>query len=182
MASFGLTCPGATHRFEEDRRDATMTQRETSGDIRKEDSMTHEDAGHYAKKHPDGTVVRDDVVAAVKEKLLAGKMTCTDAHAIAAGLQVSPREVGVAIDLLEGKLEQCQLGLFGYGTRKKIVAPMSEVRPELEKAIRDAVVDGRLSCAACWQVAAQFGLPKMKLSAACERLGIKISSCQLGAF
>jgi len=45
-----------------------------------------------------------------------------------------------------------------------------------------AMVDERLPCAAAWDIAAQAGISKMALSAACEALGIKIKPCQLGAF
>jgi len=52
----------------------------------------------------------------------------------------------------------------------------------LERAIREAVTDGRLSCDASWKIAKEFKMAKIRVSAACEKLGIKISHCQLGAF
>jgi len=42
--------------------------------------------------------------------------------------------------------------------------------------------DGRLPCAAVFQIAADFKLAKIRVSSACEKLKIKISACQLGAF
>jgi hypothetical protein len=42
--------------------------------------------------------------------------------------------------------------------------------------------DDRLPCAAAFQIAADFKLAKIRISSACEKLKIKISACQLGAF
>ena len=74
------------------------------------------------------------------------------------------------------------MGLFGYSPKKKIVQPAKEIAPDLKQAINDALSDGRLPCAAAWAIAKQINLPRMKVSAACEALKIKIKPCQLGAF
>ena len=82
--------------------------------------MTHEDAGHYAAKHPEEKI--DPAIAdaiAVKEK--EGRVTCAAAHAIAKKLNRSPQVVGINIDLLEKRIRRCQLGLFGYGKQGDIV-------------------------------------------------------------
>jgi len=42
--------------------------------------------------------------------------------------------------------------------------------------------DGRLPCAAAFRIAADFKLAKIRVSSAFEKLKIKISACQLGAF
>jgi hypothetical protein len=83
---------------------------------------------------------------------------------------------------LGAKVVKCQLGLYGYKPNKRIVKPAEAVSPDLEKAVRDALQNGRLPCAAAWEVAERLGLRKMEVSAACETLGIKISACQLGSF
>ncbi len=54
--------------------------------------------------------------------------------------------------------------------------------PELEKEIRSRLSNGRLPCAAAWEIAAERKIPRMKVSSACEALKIKIKPCQLGAF
>ncbi|MBN2282475.1 MAG: hypothetical protein JXO48_01155 [Deltaproteobacteria bacterium] len=144
--------------------------------------MTHEDSGNYSGKHPEGTEV-DPVVA---EKLLAvakeGGVGCAAAHAIAGECGREPGVVGRTIDLLELKIQRCQLGLFGYLPKHRIVEAAASVEPELENAIRVALQAGKLTCAASWDIARRFSLPKMAVSSACEKLGIKISTCQLGAF
>ncbi|MBW2650282.1 MAG: hypothetical protein JRC66_04570, partial [Deltaproteobacteria bacterium] len=95
--------------------------------------MTHEDAGHYAAKHAAGTRTDPGVEEAVRDKIKDGHITCASAHKIALDLEVTPAEVGVAVDLMEARLSRCQLGLFGYTPDRRIVKPANEVSPELEK-------------------------------------------------
>jgi len=104
------------------------------------------------------------------------------AHKIAGDLDIVPIEVGTAIDLLEYRIIRCQLGLFGYDPKTKIVKPAGEVSPELKKAIHENMKNNRLSCLSCWKIAKQLNLRKMAVSAACETLEIKLYKCQLGAF
>ncbi len=144
--------------------------------------MTHEDAGHYAAKHPKGTKYDPQISEALKKKISDGRITCTAVHKIAENLNVSPDEVGKAADLLEVRLSKCQLGLFGYGKQKKIINPAEKISQELEKVIKESTVDGRISCAACWKAAEKTICSKLDVSEACETIKVKISSCQIGAF
>jgi hypothetical protein len=109
-------------------------------------------------------------------------ITCADAEIIADALRVTMRDVGLAVDMMEIRISKCQLGLFGYSPEKMIVKPADGVSEVLEKSIRKALLNGRLPCAAAWNIATQFGIPKMEVSAACEALKIKVKPCQLGAF
>ncbi len=144
--------------------------------------MTHEDAGHYAAKHPDKKI-DPQIAEAVAAKEKDGRVSCAAAHAIAEKLSVFPSTVGTNIDLLEKRIAGCQLGLFGHGSKlAKKVKPATQVSGELEKAIRQAMENDRITCKAVWQVAEKMGLAKLELAAACEALEIKIKSCQLGAF
>ena len=59
---------------------------------------------------------------------------------------------------------------------------MENVPDDLEDAIREKLINGKLNCASAWEVAKKLNIPKMHVSSACEKLGIKIKSCQLGAF
>jgi len=144
--------------------------------------MTHEDAGHYAAKHPPGTSPDPVIAEAVLARDEDGLVTCSNAHRIARDLGISPAVVGTTIDLLEKRIAQCQLGLFGYSPQRKILQPADSVAPELAEALNRLAVDGRISCKNCWDTAAAFGMPRMAAAAACERLGLKIRPCQLGAF
>lgn len=144
--------------------------------------MAHEDAGHYAAKHPQGAELNLAIAADIERKARKNALSCAAAHAIAEATGAAPAEVGRNLDLMEVRLSKCQLGLFGYTPNKKIVTPAESVAPELEAAITAAAVDGRLSCESAWQVAAAQGLKRLELSAACEALGLKVKPCQLGAF
>lgn len=144
--------------------------------------MTHDDAGRYAAKHADKTV--DPAIAqAIADKTKDDRITCAAAHAIARKLTRPPQLVGVNIDLMEKRIRRCQLGLFGYGLKKKkAVKAAAMVAPTLRQAIRNAMSGDRIACRAAWDVAAQMRLTKLEVAAACEALQVKISRCQLGAF
>jgi len=90
--------------------------------------------------------------------------------------------VGQAADLVELRLVKCQLGLFGYRPEKKIVKPAASVGPDLEEAILAGLVNERLPCKTAWDISEQLGIQKMKVSAACDAMDVKIKQCQLGAF
>jgi hypothetical protein len=85
-------------------------------------------------------------------------------------------------DALGIRLYHCQLGLFGYDGEERIVHPAEELSSELEQAIREGLVVGRLPCAVAWAIANRFDLPKTHVANAAERLEIHIGQCQLGAF
>ena len=144
--------------------------------------MTYQDRGHYSKKHPAHRKVDEKIASAVKEHTSEGEISCASAFRVVKNLEVEPSEVGFTIDVLEITIVKCQLGLYGYRPQKKIVKPAETVSSDLEEAIRNALVNGRLPCSASWEIAERFGLAKMAVSSACEALEIKVTPCQLGAF
>lgn len=144
--------------------------------------MAHEDAGHYAAKHPGGKIDKS-LADAIAGKEKEGRITCVAAHAIAKKQACSPKVVGMNIDLLEKRIRRCQLGLFGYGLKKKkAVKPAAMVTKTLKTAIRKVMVGNSITCQATWELAKTMGLTKLEVSSACEAMKIKISTCQLGAF
>ncbi len=74
------------------------------------------------------------------------------------------------------------MGLFGYKPEKKVVKPAESVSEEMKKEIAAHLKEGKLTCADAWAIAKKLKVSKMDVSAACETMGIKITSCQLGAF
>ena len=144
--------------------------------------MTHEDSGHYARKHDPDRKVNPEIAEAVRQRAINGEIPCAVAHKVAGDLKITPAEVGFTADLLEMCIVKCQLGLYGYLPEKRIVKPAETVSQDLEEAIRESLDNGKLSCEAAWHIAKRFGTGKMQVSSACEALKIKISSCQLGAF
>ena len=79
------------------------------------------------------------------------------------------------------KITVCQLGLFGYPEGKKIPV-CDKVSEKLEDIIYDNLDSGKLPCAAAWSIAEKMKMKKPDVAAACEKFGIKINKCQLGAF
>lgn len=145
--------------------------------------MAHEDAGHYAAKHPGEKIDRTIAEAIAAKEKKEGSITCVAAHAIAKKCGCPPESVGMNIDLLEKRIRRCQLGLFGYGTkRSKVVKPAAMVTKNLQHAIRGVMDENRISCRAAWDLAKKMGLTRMEMASACEAMGAKISNCQLGAF
>jgi hypothetical protein len=144
--------------------------------------MTDQNEGNFAKKHRPGAKASPEIEAALRREASNKELPCAVAFKLASDLNVQPEEVGHAADLLEMRLTKCQLGLFGYQPAKRIVKPAEHVSGDLEKAIRESLTDGRLPCVRAWDIAKELGLRKMEVSSACQAFGIKISSCQIGAF
>lgn len=145
--------------------------------------MTHDDKGHYAAKHPPNTKVAPPVEKAVKEALEKQNITCHAAHKIAEALNISPKQIGIAIDLQESRIRKCQLGLFGYETPKKKMVKSAEIAaPQVKAAIELALVNDRLACIKAWEIAASQGISRLAVANVCESLQIRINQCQLGAF
>jgi len=143
--------------------------------------MTHEDAGHYAKKHQNKKI--DETIAVVlKNKAKNGKITCASVHAAAKELGIPPRETGIQADLLELKLTKCSLGLFGYEPEWNILQKDLTISEELDNAINNAAENKRITCSACWKIAEELKIKKTDVASACEKKGLKIKQCQLGAF
>ncbi len=143
--------------------------------------MTHEDAGHYAKKHP-GAELEEKIALRLRGKIANNSITCAEAHRIAGDLNEAPADVGTAVDLLEARIKKCQLGLFGYEKKKITTRPVDSISSEIRQSIEKALVDGRLPCAAAWRISENYKVAKIEIAAVCEKIKIKICSCQLGAF
>jgi hypothetical protein len=125
---------------------------------------------------------RDEIGEALQAQASDGEISCAQAFAIAGELGARPLELGQVADDVGVRFVRCQLGLYGYGQQKSIVEPAASVPPEVEQALREGLVLGRLPCAVAWAIASRFAMPKLHVSAAAERLGIRIAQCQLGGF
>jgi hypothetical protein len=127
-------------------------------------------------------MMKDKIADAVQERAREGKLSCGAAFRIAEELAVNPLKIGEMADALGLRLYHCQLGLFGYDGEERIIHAAEELSPELEQAIREGLIVGRLPCAVAWAIANRFDLPKTHVANAAERLEIRIGQCQLGAF
>ena len=54
--------------------------------------------------------------------------------------------------------------------------------PRLEDAVRAALKGGYLSCPAAWKIAKNYDVPKVIIGIIADRIGIRITDCQLGCF
>lgn len=126
--------------------------------------------------------VPPQLAAAIKAAAKHGTLFCAAAFDIAASHAAPPALVGAALDADKIRITHCQLGLFGYGEKKKVVAPADTIAVDLRRAIESHLADGSLTCAAAWEIAESLSLSKIEVAAACEAMKIKIRCCQLGAF
>ena len=94
----------------------------------------------------------------------------------------SPKQIGTQADLLELRITQCQLGLFGHAKGKKNFNPDTHMTQELKDRILECQSDGTIACSTCWELAKEFKLSKLDMGSACEQLEIRIKPCQLGVF
>ncbi len=53
---------------------------------------------------------------------------------------------------------------------------------ELEKKIQASLVNGKLPCATAFQIAKELKVSTKEVGDTCNKLSIKIRSCQLGCF
>lgn len=143
--------------------------------------MAHQDRGHYADKHPEKTV---DPVILKKLREISEKslLRCASAHKAAKSLGVSPKKIGIQADLMELRIVECQLGLFGYAPEQKRIDPGIGISDKLWAAIENKSADGRLSCRECWDLAGEWKISRLDMGSACEKINIRIKPCQLGAF
>jgi hypothetical protein len=144
--------------------------------------MTHADKGKYFQKHAGETEVGEDLQQEIRAHAKDNNISCAAAEKISQKLNKTMGDVGVAIDMLNVNINGCQLGLFGYPGKKKLVQAAESVLPDLESAIKAALVSNRLSCRKAWDIAGKLAIKRMEVCAACEKMQIKVKPCQLGAF
>ncbi|MEN6374373.1 MAG: hypothetical protein ABFD75_06250 [Smithella sp.] len=145
--------------------------------------MSRKKGESFASKHAGkGVKIDEEISAAIQSKAKNGEISCSNAMDIARKLNKGIDVVGVNIDLAELHINKCQLGLFGYTPESRIVKAASSVSPELEESMRRALQDGCLPCITVWEIADTQKIPRMEVASACEKLGIKIKPCQIGAF
>jgi len=147
--------------------------------------MSPQNRGKYASKHPVGIELEPSIAEQIQSKQEAGRLACAVAIKIADECKTSLGEVGRNADLMEIRIDRCILGLFGFKLhegKKRRIKPAKSVSPEVEKAIKSRLTDGRLNCETAWKLADELDVSRPTIAEACEALEIRMSSCQLGAF
>lgn len=118
----------------------------------------------------------------VKERSSDSKISCAEVFKIVNEYSVFPDLLGQCLTHEDIRITHCQLGLFGYENKKKIIEPAENVPEELENKIYSQLEGGILPCAASWAIANEMKITKLEVASACEKLKLKIKKCQLGAF
>ncbi len=137
------------------------------------------------KALPEDLLIEAELEKALRAALAGDVLPCAAAFRLAEEWQLEPLAVGQAADALDIHLSACQLGLFGYPGHTKGWASIVDrpVPASLEAALLEAAGEThKLSCIQLWELAAQFGVPRLQIGFVADRLGIKIRPCQLGAF
>lgn len=116
-----------------------------------------------------------------------GELTCAATHLIARELDIDPLTVGTQATAADIRISRCQLGFFGYAEKKglpgyKIVQKLDHAPDAVVTAVRQAIRDGGISCAALWEIGQTQGLSKLDMGNVAETLGVKVRPCQLGCF
>ena len=57
-----------------------------------------------------------------------------------------------------------------------------ELLSKLESAVQASLKDGYLSCPAAWRIAKEANVPKIAVGKITDRLGVRITNCQIGCF
>lgn len=136
----------------------------------------------YFSKHHMITDVKEYLKQEILRQAVENQISCAAAEKISQTTKVPLSEIGLAVDMLNIKIIHCQLGLFGYEEKKKLLPVMEEVSNELRLCLEAKLVGGKLPCFAAWEIASLLNMRRLDVGASCEKLKIKIKPCQLGAF
>ena len=128
----------------------------------------------------------EDIDRVIKEESGAdpgeGRLPCARALGIARRLNVSPGEIGDALNRLNFRIIDCQLGCFGSGKITPDEIESLQAPEVLIKEILASLVGGRLPCSTAFEVARKVKTSPNEIGKAVANQQVKISSCQLGCF
>ena len=58
----------------------------------------------------------------------------------------------------------------------------AETQAQLEDAVNAALKDGYIACPAGWRIAKNVGVSRLDVGVTIDRLGVRVTDCQLGCF
>ncbi len=138
----------------------------------------------FAEKHGNNASLNAAIKNEITKSMKDGAIFCDDAFRIADKLDITSEKVGVTADLMNCKLTGCQLGLFGLQSQNKASENLLPElkKDDLKKKIMSELIDSRLTCKKAWDIASQHKVCKTTVTELCNKMKIKITKCQLGAF
>jgi hypothetical protein len=104
------------------------------------------DKGKYFPKHSGKAKIGNSLKQGILQKVEGNYISCAAAEKIARRKGIAQNNIGIAIDILNINIIECQLGLFGYSPHKKIVQCAKKITPVLRENILAALKNGRLPC------------------------------------
>ncbi len=138
------------------------------------------------KPLPNDFTIDDDIASAIKDRIKNHKLPCAQVFIIAKAQNVMPLQVGQTADALTIHLSHCQLGLFGYPEHKQgwytLQSLEDDALAEVKAKLSAVAENERLTCVQAWEIAKHLGVSKMHVGYVADQMGIRIISCQLGAF
>jgi len=145
--------------------------------------MTEQNRRCYSKKHAGKEIFIDEKFREhLLEEAKEGALICTRALLIAKELGIDPQQAGIYLDLLEVRIAECQLGLFGFTPVKRLVKKAETIDPAMRQLIEEAMENDCVPCESLLKIANSCNVSPMTLAGICEALDIHIKPCQLGAF
>lgn len=131
--------------------------------------------------------MESSIIKELENRAVEGEIACADAHDIARLFDITPIELSKQVNRnTDLRFNRCQLGLFGFGPKaegkSKIVLRATNIPPEIEAALQAKATNGRISCAAVWEIADQFKYPRLGIANIIETLSLRVKPCQLGCF
>lgn len=120
----------------------------------------------------------------IRHAVILSHLPCEAAFAVARSRSTRPETVAETAGGMGIRIAACQLGLFGYDAfgSKRWIGPMVQVPADLEADVRASSPDGRISCAAAWQLAERWRISRLIVGSVLETLGVHVTACQLGCF
>ena len=144
--------------------------------------MSKDKPQKFSDKHKAAEKPNPEIAGKIEQRSKNKEISCALAFEIVEESSFLPADIGKNIDLMNYKLIECQLGLYGYTPEKKIVKAQDTPDNDLKNAIKNALVNDTLPCKSAWEIAARFHVPKLTVSGVAEGMGVKVKPCQLGAF
>jgi hypothetical protein len=122
----------------------------------------------------------------VKQELKAlakGKgIPCQEAWDFATSRKMTRQAVGNAMDELEIKVLDCQLGCFGSTKATHEELKGKSIAELIRREVAASLEDGRLPCAVAHSIARKLTVTSREVGDTATLMSVKVSQCQIGCF
>jgi hypothetical protein len=116
-------------------------------------------------------------------ELAKGKgIPCQKAWDIASRRRTTRNAIGKAMDELEIKVLDCQLGCFGSTKATHEELKGKKVGESISREIAASLEDGRLPCAVAHSIALKLKVTPREVGDTATMMSVKVSRCQLDCF